>query len=695
MSLEEESFEFDEFVLDARERTLRRAGEQIALTPKAFLLLKTLIENHGRLVTKSDLMQKVWPDSFVEESNLSVTINTIRNALGDQRGRPRYIETIPKSGYRFIAEVRERRSRNGSETQADGAASGAEHRSRAMFYVAAVSLLIASILATAAWFTKDRILGKTEAPILSTPFRSVKFSTSGTVTKAAISPDGKYAAFADTSGGSQSLWLRQIDSGENIQIVPPSSDHYFGLAFANGGNSIYFVRKATTGHGLAAIYRVATFGGVPAKIIDGAQSWISLSPDDKQISFVRCNYASDDYCSLFVADVDGTNERKLFSKPAPTTVENNQFSPDGRWIAVSFGELVTGSPSCRIALIDIATGAETEIGSTKFFDIKSLQWLPAGDALLFTVRDYDDGRISIWKTPVAGGEPEILSKDASTYRTVSLDKKGERMIATQEENDFQIYVAADGGPKPITSARDLSVGPDGKIVYSSFDGDIWTINRDGGERRQLTTGPGGDLFPQFSHDGQHIFFKSNRSVDAHVWRMNSDGSGPQRITQKHGGTPCGTSSDGTWLFYVIGRTLHKIPIAGGSDETRVSATRMLRQACSPDGSLVAYYFLENGFKIAIMNTSNGQIEKVINYGDSKVLPRPIAWSPDSRTLNFVINSDGKNTLWRQSLTEPAPLPIADLGGDEIRDLAIMPDGKTFVFIRGKWIYDAVIITGLK
>lgn len=693
MSLEEEGFEFGEFVLDVRERQLLRQGEPVALTPKTFLLLRTLVENHGRLVTKSELMQTVWPDSFVEESNLTVSINTLRRTLGDSRGQPRYIETIPKNGYRFIAEVKDGISRDrGESTTAGTAASGKPATTHARYFAAGIALIFI-MLVTVAWFARHRIFGQPTAPILSAPFRSVKFSTSGAVTKTAISPDGKFAAFTDASGGGQSLWLRQIDSGENVQLVPPSNVYYFGLTFSNGGDSIYFVRKPIDGHGLPAIYRVAAFGGVPVKIVDGAQNWISLSPDDKQISFVRCNYAPDDYCGLFVADADGTNDRKLLSKPSPILLEGSQFSPDGKSIAVTYGELVSGSPSYRLALIDAATGAETEIGPARFFDIKSIQWLPSGDTLLFTVRDFEDGRVAIWKTPVSGGRPEILSKDASTYQDISLDRKGERLIATQIENDFQIYVGTGGDVRPLTSAHDLSVGPDGRIVYSTFDGDIWTINAGGGERRQLTTGLAGDLFPDFSSDGKRIYFKSNRSGDVRVWRMNSDGSNLDRVSQKNGGAPCGTSSDGKLLYYTIGRMLHQVPVAGG-DETAVSQTRMLRPTCSPDGSRVAYYFFENGFKIAVMHTSDGTIEKVINYPDPEALPKPIAWSPDGETLNFVINSNGRNTLWRQSVNENGPQIIADLGGDEIRDLAIMPDGKTFAFIRGKWINDAVLITGL-
>ena len=99
-------YEFGAFRLDARERLLVRDGVSVPLTPKAFDLLLALVERHGRLVGKEELFQVIWPDSFVEESNLSSYIASIRKALGEGSNGERYIETIPKSGYRFVADVR-------------------------------------------------------------------------------------------------------------------------------------------------------------------------------------------------------------------------------------------------------------------------------------------------------------------------------------------------------------------------------------------------------------------------------------------------------------------------------------------------------------------------------------------------------------------------------------------------------------
>ena len=100
-------FEFGPFQLDLNDRLLTRAGEVISLRPKATEILVRLVMNAGQLIKKDQLLKEVWPDTFVEESNLSQTIFTLRKALGDDRSEPRYIETVPRRGYRFVAAVRD------------------------------------------------------------------------------------------------------------------------------------------------------------------------------------------------------------------------------------------------------------------------------------------------------------------------------------------------------------------------------------------------------------------------------------------------------------------------------------------------------------------------------------------------------------------------------------------------------------
>ena len=98
-------YEFGPFHLDAGERLLSKDGQAVALTPKAFDTLLLLVENGGRLVDKEELIRSVWPDSFVEENSLNRSIYVLRKTLGELSGQAKYIETVPKRGYRFVASV--------------------------------------------------------------------------------------------------------------------------------------------------------------------------------------------------------------------------------------------------------------------------------------------------------------------------------------------------------------------------------------------------------------------------------------------------------------------------------------------------------------------------------------------------------------------------------------------------------------
>src|SRR5260370_14012614 len=114
----QERYEFGPFRLDPTEHTLLRDDQVVALTPKAFETLALLVRSSGHLVRKEELLERVWRDTIVEEGNLNVIIHTLRKALGDDPRESKYIETVAKCGYRFIAQVRkaEEHEETASET---------------------------------------------------------------------------------------------------------------------------------------------------------------------------------------------------------------------------------------------------------------------------------------------------------------------------------------------------------------------------------------------------------------------------------------------------------------------------------------------------------------------------------------------------------------------------------------------------
>jgi DNA-binding winged helix-turn-helix (wHTH) protein len=227
MSDPQRFFEFDNFLLDAQQRLLFRDGQPVELTPKVFDVLFELVQSGGRVIEKKELMEKVWPNSFVEEANLTQHVSTLRKKLGHD-ARQRYILTVPGRGYRFAAaikgwdddaivtveeRVRSRITVGQPETPGETGEiipamhrvlpAVAEKRSRRWILIATgIGIILIGVVA----LSLVNALRRRPAPFTS--IRLSKFTTDGRVSSAAISPNGKQVAYAEEADdGQQTLWL--------------------------------------------------------------------------------------------------------------------------------------------------------------------------------------------------------------------------------------------------------------------------------------------------------------------------------------------------------------------------------------------------------------------------------------------------------------------------------------------------------
>lgn len=710
MSLQTRQFyEFADFRLDVSEKVLRRGDEIVPLTPKVFDTLKILIENAGHLLEKEELMRKIWQDRFVEEGNLAFNIKVLRKALNDNAAKPKFIETVQRRGYRFIAEVKTSFGANvvtkTPQQTADSVRNSSSKPSKLLIPVAAFAVLLITAIVIGSWYARNRN-NAPSAPVLSAAFNSERLSTNGKVFQTVISPDGKNVVYTNGIKGKQSVWLRQLETGSNVEIIPPSDDVYGGFALAPDGDSLYITRRPRKTDTQLDIYRVSIFGGIPVKIISETQGGISISPDGSRLSFVRCYYRDDEYCSLWIADsADGRNEQKIATRPRPIRISGNRFSPDGKSVAFAVGQSENQANEFSLMEVNLENGTERELTAEKFFNIKSLSWLPNQSGLLITASRIPNQNFRIWQVSAFSGEVEPLTKDSDSYSALSLDKNGNRLVSTQVKEDFHIYllnVENPTHPRNLADGDLVAFAPNGKIVFSSEmsgNDEIWSVNPDGSEQRQLTNNPADDHKPIVSPDGNSIFFASNRTGESHVWRMNADGSNQTQITQKTGGFPLFVSPDGEWLYYHHGidRTLWRISNKRG-EENLVLDKRKMFWSFSPDGSSVAFSEKQGNDRIlATASTVDGQITKTFALPDRNLRLLNIAWMPDGKSIVYVLaNTDYEsNTLWRQSLDGKPPQKISDLGDEEVSQIAVSPDGKSFAIAQGGWRHDAVLLKGLK
>ena len=229
--------------------------------------------------------------------------------------------------------------------------------------------------------------------------------------------------------------------------------------------------------------------------------------------------------------------------------------------------------------------------------------------------------------------------------------------------------------------------------------EIWSVNADGGEQRQLTNDAAEDSKPVISTDGNFIYFTSNRTGEAHIWRMNADGSNQTQITKTAGGFPLLVSPDGNRVYYQHGvnRALWSVSIKDGTEESVINKEKY-HFALSPD-SLYAAFSEKQGEEriLTIVSLTDGKTAKTFPTAISKARILEIAFLPDRKVVAYTLSADNgaNNSLWFQPLDGGTAQQIADLGGEEISSLAFAPDGKSFTVVQSSWNHDAVLLKGLK
>ena len=729
----EKTFSFGNFELDAGRRRLLKEGEIIALNSKSFDLLLTLIENHGQILSKDELLEKVWEGQFVEENNLSVQIAALRKIFGERKGEHQFIATIPGKGYRFVAALDEP-ARAGEiivenrsfsrivieeELAANGHAAaqisaGKISKSRTVLLAAlAVGGLLCGLAgyrfyqkynerqnrAAAAW--SDSALSVIEAQQLT---------SNGKVESAALSPDGNYFAFVNVQAEERSLWFGQTDGSRQMQIRPPEKVRYSGLTFAPDGRQIYY---AASGEQIprGALFRLPTLGGVPQKVLENIRSTVAFSPDGKQIAFTRVD-AERKLSVLVVADAEtGVNERELAARPSGLAFSPHgaAWSPDGKTIAVGAEKENSGMDG-EILLVDAADGKIATFGSNEWNSIRRVAWLKDGSALLANVIENDtwDDR-HVWLLEYPSGEARKITRDLYRYGATSLGVSDDnsRIIAVREQSVSNIYVGAVSdlkNQKQITAnsmgrrdgARGLAWTANGRIVYSTMfnrSRTLWTMDASGADPRQLTPNGFLDRHTSVSKDGRFVFFDSLRNGVWNIQRVAADGGDERQITVDGGVRPAVTR-DGKWIFYTGKHSdgydsIWKVAADGG-EPARVLEKSADWTSIAPDGTRFACVYRPAGEKarLAIFPIEGGEPLLQFDFPAAASFGY-LRWMPDGQSI---IYHNAGTDLWRQKLTGGEPEKILELPERIIFSFDLSPDGQQFAIAHGERVRDAVLLT---
>jgi serine/threonine protein kinase len=555
---------------------------------------------------------------------------------------------------------------------------------------------------------------------LSTVFLNrniTRLTSTGKSSTPRISPDGKYVAYVVSDQGQQSIWLRQIATSSNVQVVAPADVDYNGLAFSPDGSYIYYSaqQKGKSSHSL---YQVASLGGSPRKVLDQVIGSISFSPDGKSFAFVR-NDTGHNKSMLWVARSDGTGEQEMAQREIPNQFLQPSWSPDGKVIACSLMSF-TGAVHMEITTVPANGGPEKPIATKPWADISGLQWLGDGSGLLISAAELGAGpeRSQIWQVSYPTGSVQQVTNDLNNYAGISVTAASASLITleyTVVSNIWTVPVSGGGVARQITSGSgrysQAACAPDGRIVYCSDAGggseDIWIMDADGKNQKQLTSDTGMNECPFVAGDGRHVVFTSGRVPSSYnTWRVDIDGNNPKQLTTGQGDYFPVLSPDGKWLYYTVVTSnemprIWRAPSEGGTGAPLIDLFTFITQV-SPDGKLLACGYndtrdataLNLSLKLGIFSADGGPpIQRIPMPSGTMGHAEPgmFRWARDGKSLIYLQREAGVSNLWSQSLDGGAPRQISNFSSDQIFDFDITADGRQFVCSRGNVTTDVILI----
>lgn len=701
-------YEFGKFRFNAKTNTLWRENEIVALSPKALELLKLLIKKQGEVVSKQEIFDTVWADTFVEDGVLTQNIYTLRQTLGTDKNGKQLIENLARRGYRLTVPI--------VEKSEDFEGNKQNVKSKNEF--PASRILVTVILALALFtlpFIIYRFLNSQnyDTSQTTTEFKFKQLTDTGDVSYLTISADGNFAAY--TRGFE--IFLKNLQTTEDTKLNVENATKIACLQFSPDGNSIYFgdvFNRSEKG----SIFRIAKTGGKSETVTEDVWSGFSISPDGKELSFVR-KFPNENKQGLIIKNLETGAEKVLKSINLPEEFYWNNYpawSADGKKIALV--AINQNEHFSRILLIDKVNGNETELKPQNFRNIEQIVWNLDGNSVI--AAGNTGNNFQLWKISTADGKAKRITNDLNSYLGIAVSSDRKRLISRQRVYFSNIWVGKKddlSNLKQLTEGTSRNDGLQGlawldeeKIVYASNDEKIrdwnlWLLNTKDGTKKKLTNDSEiQNDHPIASHDKSAIYFASDRNKQSRIWRINTDGANPTQITFGEDETHHfpQVSPDGKWLYFNIrsGRnsTIGRKSLVENSVQELSGKIKFVPGnflSLSPDGKFlafqnIAYQTTAPILQIAILSTEDPDN---VSFIEVEAWRQILEWSRENNSFDFVIGNVKETGIVRRTLEKHSkPIQILPSNQTTIFNFAWSPSGQNLAVSRGQLLRDVVLLS---
>lgn len=695
---------FDAFEVDLQAGELRKDNRRIKIQEQPFRVLSLLLERVGRVVTREDLREKLWPaDTFVDfDHGLNSAVARLREALGDSADEPRYIETIAKRGYRFVAILDQAPPTTAENIPVapimNPGASG--NRASGKIWIGA-TFFFALFSAAAIWALYRPNADSRLSRIEVVPLVGLK----GYQATPAFSPDGKLVAFRQSDGARNTgIYAAAVGGEKSLQLTTNPGDCC--PTWSPNGDRIAFERYSDQG---VSIYTVPALGGTERRVYQGKETvaaGLSWSPRGDFLAFSESSSADPTRDWISLLSVADSSTRTLTWPPAGWLDHEPAFSPDGTQLA--FVRSTVAGVSNDVFVMPALGGNAKRLT----FDNRPIMGPPtwtadSNDIIFSSDRAATTG---LWRVSAEGSAPQPVPGPEGEANWPSIPAKGNDALVYEQwvskadiwRLDLKDFKHAERPPAALVSEKGDKVrpelSPDGKKVAFESNRmgfwDIWTCDVNGTNCDQITSLHGTAGRARWSPNGRYIAFEFHPNERSEIYMVEVPGGVPHLVPTIPGADNLSPSwsRDGKWLYFASKHgaepfQIWKMPVEGGS-KVRLTKNGGISPVESPDGRFLYYCKYEHGgvWKMPLQGGEETEVVKDVEGGGWP------DWAIGSTGIYFLrFGKFPRVSIDFFEFATGKTVPIWSLQKNPGWGLSLSKDGKSIVYIQNEFAESNIML----